>query len=480
MTILELLVLLSETLAFAWMLFPVHSESNRTTYWRVLLAGVAAALSALHLMVAGYRWEMIPAYLAATLLLVQAALKTPRFVPRLAAAAGLMLVAAAIVLTNFRPIFRLPAPGGSFAIGTINVHLIDRSRHERADPRSSRELMVQIWYPADRDAIGARASYLPYSPESFRSAHLKFVRTHAIAGAPMASALPQYPVLLYSPSWRGVRYEDTFLVESLASHGYVVACIDHPYGSSSVSFPDGRVIRADNASFLDLSSESTFETGMRVLREEVRVRAEDARFVLDQLAGWNLAGRASLGADSNPLFRNRLDISRAGMFGFSFGGAVSAEACWMDPRFRACMNMDGTLVGDVAEHGMEQPYLYIEEKSDLPSAADLASNVASVRLTAMMAARDNLLADRYASYHVILAGTHHMNFSDIPLYCPLRRITHAGPIDPLRAMRIIKDYARAFFGKHLQGRAEPLLDGHSTEYPEVEFRKGRDAMVRSR
>ncbi|HLJ16261.1 MAG TPA: hypothetical protein VKV15_17310, partial [Bryobacteraceae bacterium] len=105
MTILELLVLLSETLAFAWMLFPVHSEINRTC--RVLLAGVASALSVLHLMVAGYRWEMIPAYLAAILLLVQAALKTPRFVPRLAAAAGLMLGAAAVVLTNFRPIFKL-------------------------------------------------------------------------------------------------------------------------------------------------------------------------------------------------------------------------------------------------------------------------------------------------------------------------------------------------------------------------------------
>ena len=65
-----------------------------------------------------------------------------------------------------------------------------------------------------------------------------------------------------------------------------------------------------------------------------------------------------------------------------------------------------------------------------------------------------------------------MNFSDMPLYCRLRRFTNAGPIAPERAMRIVNDYALAFFDKYLKGAPEPLLDQPLSRYPEVDFRTG--------
>src|ERR1700742_2640603 len=47
---------------------------------------------------------------------------------------------------------RLPPPDGRFAVGTVSLHLIDRSRKNPwpATP-PYRELMVSVWYPA-RDA----------------------------------------------------------------------------------------------------------------------------------------------------------------------------------------------------------------------------------------------------------------------------------------------------------------------------------------
>jgi hypothetical protein len=46
----------------------------------------------------------------------------------------------------------LPAPTGMFAVGTTLYHLIDSARQEVhvQDSHDTRELMLQIWYPAGR------------------------------------------------------------------------------------------------------------------------------------------------------------------------------------------------------------------------------------------------------------------------------------------------------------------------------------------
>lgn len=52
----------------------------------------------------------------------------------------------------------LPRPTGPFAVGTVALHLVDRSRTEPWVPGTSahRELMVSLWYPA-RPGGAARA-----------------------------------------------------------------------------------------------------------------------------------------------------------------------------------------------------------------------------------------------------------------------------------------------------------------------------------
>jgi hypothetical protein len=45
-----------------------------------------------------------------------------------------------------------------------------------------------------------------------------------------------------------------------------------------------------------------------------------------------------------------------------------------------------------------------------------------------------------------------------------------GPIDPARAMTVESTYLNAFFDLHLRHHGEPLLDGPSSRFPEMEFR----------
>ena len=49
------------------------------------------------------------------------------------------------------------------ATGTLTYHWVDASRAEifTADPNARRELMVQVWYPADAVPSPTRAPYLP-------------------------------------------------------------------------------------------------------------------------------------------------------------------------------------------------------------------------------------------------------------------------------------------------------------------------------
>ncbi|MER7343669.1 hypothetical protein ABT403_38400, partial [Streptomyces sp. NPDC000075] len=58
--------------------------------------------------------------------------------------------------------------------------------------------------------------------------------SRAVFNAPVADGGGRLPVVLFSPGSGGVRTQNTAWAEELASHGYVVAALDHPYDSAAV------------------------------------------------------------------------------------------------------------------------------------------------------------------------------------------------------------------------------------------------------
>ena len=165
-------------------------------------------------------------------------------------------LAMSIALPIVLPVFHFPTPGGPYAIGTLTYHWVDASRPDifSADSSAHRELIVQIWYPAkagspspsararyveDADALAKAFSRLKHLP-LFVFTPLKYVTTNAIPGAPAADDRPNYPALIFLEGAFGFRQMNTFQVEALVSHGYIVAAIDQPYTAAAVVFPDGR------------------------------------------------------------------------------------------------------------------------------------------------------------------------------------------------------------------------------------------------
>src|SRR2546421_10337092 len=102
----------------------------------------------------------------------------------------------------------LPSSTGPFAVGKITVHWTDESRVEPLSPnREPRELMVDIWYPAE-PSNALPANYLDaaaYERAMGTDAFQNFFRgacetlrrgvlTHAFAAAPYARSAGRSPI----------------------------------------------------------------------------------------------------------------------------------------------------------------------------------------------------------------------------------------------------------------------------------------------
>jgi len=445
-------------------------SDGQEAIFAVLLC-IAALLTACHVWFEGYRWQMAPAYFLAIILALYECMHWlwGFHAPYLAGVAALLLDLAAVVLSILLPVFKLPAPTGPHKVGTQIRHIIDGSRRDPFSdlPDGVRELMIQIWYPLDPSVRSlVTAPYRDKRITALKDAHFALVKSHSMPGGRLLRSESGYPVLLYTPSWSGIRTECTVQVEELASHGYVVVGIDHPYSSRVMAFPDGRIARRKFVGNEDYSSQAAVEAFAKAADQQVEIRAKDASFVLDTLEHLN-------GNDPDGLLTGSLDLARVGIFGFSLGGGTAAQTCWLDRRFRAGLDMGGLIAGESARQGTSAPFFFmfegLYESFPYTSGADISGVGPRKRRDIEFTQKQFELMKRSLSksggYWMVINGIKHLDFCDAPFFSPLRR----GSANPERIARIIGRYALAFFNEHLRNIEQSLLDGPSPDIPEVGF-----------
>lgn len=471
----------------------------RALLWMRYVAPIALLIAVAQVLVEGLRWQMVPAYALAGLFFLVWLLQnfvsldvltgqilTNRFVVSLSVGLGVLGLVVSIVLPIVLPVFRFPHPTGPYEIGTLTYYWVDTGRPEifTTDPNTRRELMVQIWYPAkgtpssprapyvqDADALAPALARLIHFPE-FTLEHFKFVTSNAFPSASAADDKTNYPVLIFLEGANGFRQMNTFQVEELVSHGYIVAAIDQPYTAASVVFPDGHhaiglsldqmkpLIRqsyspSDRAPILN---DRTFEDGI------ITYLVQDVSFTLNQLTLLNQA-------DSNGILTGRLDLQQVGTLGISLGGIVGGEACRLEPRLRACLVMDAPMPTDVVQAGLQQPTMWITRDAKTMQLEGWQQIDIDEHQTTMRAAFESLRGD---GYFVQITRMFHVNLTDIPYWSPLFPwLGVTGPIDGRRAHSIVNAYSLAFFDKHLTNSPAMLLDGSPAQYPEVIFETRR-------
>lgn len=320
----------------------------------------------------------------------------------------------------------LPAPGGPYTVATKIYDWTDRSRLEKATNKSGdfRQLVVQAWYPTE-DASGPLSPYVPML-KAYRhvwdDADVEIaerVITHSRANkAPVAGA--RFPIVVYSHGWQGTRSEYTSIAEDLASHGYAVFGIDHPY-MGRVALPNGSVTEA---------TEDQFQSPLEIQE----YYAKDVQFAIDKIAGLDAA-------DPDGTFTGRLMLSRIAAMGHSSGFGAVAGACRLDRRIRACVNVDAPKFSAAQLAGLNQPLLWIRLERAGPVPAEFVKTASS------------------PVYELRLAGTNHGSVEDWD-YLEAKSPTQRN--DALEHLQLIRKYLDAFLGLELRGEKSALLEQNSS------------------
>lgn len=222
---------------------------------------------------------------------------------------------------------------GKFAVG---VKTIEISNDEYVDPitqqTTPRKLTLEVWYPTADKSL----QHSSYENET-RSGIPFSIKADADRDAALVKDAGQFPLVVLSHGYTGYRTIMYYLGEHLASHGYIVAGIDHTDSTNA----DVDMLKSPFSGF--------FSTLIN--------RSRDQHLTLDKLA-------------IMPFFKDVIDTSNAGLIGYSMGGFGAVNT------IGGCFNFTKQTAGQFTGQTDEQKIAYIQ--TVLNTCAGGKSSVADV------------------------------------------------------------------------------------------------------
>ena len=379
----------------------------------------------------------------------------------------------------------LPKPVGKYTVGITQLYFTDRSRKKVfpfEEDNAFRKIPVTIFYPAESNGNKDSAPYS--SPELLEalskmtfglvSKNAAKVKTNCYKNVPIAASDDKYPVIIFNHGYGGYMMQSTVLCSDLASSGYIVISVGHPYESSGVKYLDGSVIKMPEimqknmkcSSFSEeckhiikalkastkeyycdrkaMEMTEQFLKNYQELNDNVKIWVDDSVFVVEQLSALNEGKTESM-------FKNKLKLNLGiGITGHSYGGATAAQACLSDRRFVAGINIDGATCGDFLYKDIKKPFMLL--------GTHLIKNIS--RTTYIYNTKD--------TYMVIVDDTQHLGYSD-GLFI-LRQgniINQIGKREKYEFREIITNYHLKFFEKYLLRNQE--IELKNITYDRIDF-----------
>lgn len=329
------------------------------------------------------------------------------------------------------------ATTGSHEVAMEQAILVDANRLETFESDgSNREVPVHFYYPADADGSET------------------------------------YPLVLFSHGAFGYYQSNTSTYMELASHGYVVVSLDHPYHSFFTEDTDGKMIIV-NTDFMNevmyINEENTPEEEIDSLfKKWLAIRDGDVNFALDSIeaavADGTLNDAWFLGeTEENAILRvlKCINCDKIGVMGHSLGGASAVDIGRNRDDVDAVIDLDGTMGGEQLGFS-DETYVFEGKTYPLPIFNEEPYPVALLSFDNQEHHDSSLtLGDYYVNnivmnngvdtYRTYIAGSGHMNYTDLPLLSPvLASNLGTGPVDSKQCVLTMNEIILQFMDCYLK------------------------------
>lgn len=289
-----------------------------------------------------------------------------------------------------------------------------------------------------------------------------------------------FPLVVFSHGAFGY-YESNFSTYAeLASHGYVVAALDHPHHAFFTKDTDGNMIIVDMDFFANAmefgTDMTTAEGAFATTRQWMQLRTDDMNFVVDTI-------KASCESDtlSSAFFTKEMDAvlsvikktdtSKIGLLGHSMGGATAVALGRQRNDITAVIDLDGSMLteitdaktGSVSYENAPYPIPVL----DFRKAEDYNMIEAVLRGEESRETYGYIFDFCYVNNHVIdnavdgrtvvFENAGHMDFTDLPMFSPfLGGLLGSGDVDNEAFMATVNSLVLNWFDYYLKG--EGTLD----------------------
>ncbi len=290
-----------------------------------------------------------------------------------------MLFAFAIVPALVFPQFRLPETTGDFKTSTAVYTYTDTSRIETyTTTGENRKVTVQFWYPSD--------------------------------------AQGKYPLIIFSHGAFGIKTSNTSTYSELASNGYVVCSIDHPYHAAGTVDTDGNLTIGSTAfiqEVVDVNGDVySGEEKLNLCDEWMELRTSDITFVIDTVIEKTKT--------SDEQVFTLIDSGKIGLMGHSLGGAASVQLGRDREDIGAVIDIDGTMLGE--KKGIVDGEVVL---NDEPYPLPLLNFYSEYVVNELAADPDYIYPNQFitslspVAFEVCIKGSNHMSYTDLPLFSPM-------------------------------------------------------------
>lgn len=291
-----------------------------------------------------------------------------------------LLLAFAIFPVILMPEFEYLPTTGEYQVEDAAFTYIDKNRIETySDTGVNRKCNVEFWYPKD--------------------------------------AKERYPFIVFSHGSLGVKNSNISMFRELASHGYVVCSIDHPYHSFYTKSENGDVTIVNKGylnQYLEWASTNDYTKAKTIMDELMDIRKADVNFVIDTVMNKAKAGEDGVYA--------LIDTEKIGVSGHSLGGSVALALGRERDDIGAVLALESPFFGDITDI-TEKGYIYTDENYPVPM-LNIYSDETWKRGTlfehSAYAQNAKYIKGNYRdSFYAYIRGSNHMTITDLSKAMPL-------------------------------------------------------------